>query len=42
MVVKDRSTDVIVGAFDIPIEKQGQKATIAMIMTDYTVRGSRV
>jgi hypothetical protein len=33
MVVKDRSTDVI----DVPIGEQGQKATIAMIMTDRTV-----
>jgi hypothetical protein len=37
MVVKDRSIDVIDGAFDIPIGEQGQKATIAMIMTDHTV-----
>jgi hypothetical protein len=37
MVVKDRSTDVIDGAFDIPIGEQGQKATIAMIITDYMV-----
>jgi hypothetical protein len=37
MVVKDRSTDVIDGAFDIPIAEQEQKTTIAMIMTDRTV-----